>query len=228
MTPEALYDLFRSTVGDTALPYLWTEDEVYVYMTQAQTEFVRVMGGIADATTPEIVEIQAVEGEAFAPYSEKILKFRRAQRTSDFRKIDIVNVEDLDSYAVDDYGVNSSRYSLDGRVGPITVMVIGLEEAQVRWGGIPREDEIVSVIVDRLPLYDLTATCGHKFEVREEYHMDLLNGMKAHAFLKQDAETFDRAKAIEFKGLFDAAALVARDAQARRRHKPRLMAYGGL
>lgn len=222
MTPPELLTLFRAEVDDTVAPYLWSDADAYAYMNQAQDEFARMQGGIADST----MTLDAAEGEATAEYSAKILKFRRAQRSSDFRKIDILNVEDLDNIVTDDYGT-PLRYSLDDRVGPVRAMVIGMDELSVRWIDIPDADETVQLLVDRLPLEPLDED-SDAFEIRDEYQLDLLHGMKWRAYLKQDPETFDRAKSQEFFELFREAADAARRAQEKRRHKPRAVVYGGL
>lgn len=65
-------------------------------------------------------------------------------------------------------------------------------------------------------------------EVDAQYHLDLLLGMKALAYSKQDADTFDKTKADEADAKFVARATNAALDKARREHKPRLMTYGGI
>jgi hypothetical protein len=64
-------------------------------------------------------------------------------------------------------------------------------------------------------------------EIDEFYHLDLLAGMKALAYSKEDADTFDKSKADENETKFLANVTKHATDRARQDHTPRLMTYGG-
>lgn len=226
MTPQELFDRFRSEVQDEEAPYLWSDTEVWSYMDWAHKEFVRLIGGVADSQS-DITQITATEGLEFTEFSDLILKFRRAHRLTDFRKVDIVNLEDLDKFIADDYGLRAAG-GLNDTQGSVRAMVIGMEENSVRWIDIPDTTVVIQLSVMRLPLYDIVGESGECFEVRREFHLDLLPGMQSRALMKTDAETFDDVKAAEYLKMFHLRANEALRTQDLRRHKNRVVAYGGL
>lgn len=227
MTPAALFAIFRSEVNDTALPYLWSDADVWSYMDHAQVEFVRGIGGIRDSSTASVCQLAATAATKFTQYHASILNFRRAQRASDFRKVDIIDYNDLETIGTDDYG-SQRPYRLDNTQGPVQAMITGLEEQKVRWISVPDVDTTVEVIVDRLPLTTITGAGGDTFELRQELHLSLLHWMKHRAYSKEDAETFDKGKAQDFLQNHYGAVAAALEEQKRRRHKARTVQYGGL
>jgi hypothetical protein len=67
----------------------------------------------------------------------------------------------------------------------------------------------------------------YAFEVPAENHLDLLEWMKHLAYLKQDADTYNKTKADEALLEWERRLAPAIAAAERRRYTPRLMAYGG-
>ena len=51
--------------------------------------------------------------------------------------------------------------------------------------------------------------------------------MAALAYMKQDAETYDKTKSAEFEARFLGYCDMARKEKERREHKTRIVAYGG-
>jgi hypothetical protein len=56
----------------------------------------------------------------------------------------------------------------------------------------------------------------------------LLSGIKALAYAKQDADTFNAAKAASFEAEFKRYAFEAARDKEKREHKPRAVRYGGI
>lgn len=219
MAPEDLYGHFRSEVNDLAQPFLWTDDEVYHYMNEAQKMFCRLTDGISDATTSAVVNIPLAAATEWYPLHPSILKIRGATFLSNGRPIDVLNYEDM--------APKGMRF--DGRTGPVRAMIIGMEDFKVRVWPMPDVNSIDSIIllVFRLPLKDITED-STKFEIDDDHHRYLLDWMKALAYSKQDAETYDRGKSLEFEGKFRNYCEQAKIEQRRKRHKNRTMGYGGL
>lgn len=228
MNSGQLYDLFRSDVVDVERPYLWSDTEVFGYMADAYRMFARLTGGISDATSDATL-VPITAGEPFSDVSPLILRFRSAQLESSGRDIKIINREDLDTMFRDDYGVQR-RVTLDSTTGPVLYMVIGMERNKVRWLRVPEVDDNARLLIYRLPLRNVTeGDMDFEFsEIGEEHVEHLLLWMKARAYGKQDAETFDRARRDEMKNAFESYCFDVKQEWERYKHKTRIVAYGGL
>jgi hypothetical protein len=228
MNTTDLYDLFREDVVDLAKPYLWSDREVFSYMDDAQKMFSRLGVGIGDVTTTAVVEVPIVVGQEYSPIHKSILTIRQARLKSTNREIALKNLLDAGSANYDDYG-NIFCSSTEHRPGPVRGMVIGEEYNKVRWVGIPQEADTAVIAVCRLPLQTITEDSeGIEFEIREEHQRTLLYWMKSLAYSKQDAETFDRAKAVDNENKFYSACEKAKREWERYKHKPRTIMYGGI
>lgn len=232
MNSGDLYDLFRSDVVDTAAPYLWTDTEVYTYMNDAYRIFVRLTGGIPDATS-SITQIPVMAGQMYAEVSPLILKFRQAYLVSSGEEITIINEQDIASLTVEDYG-KTRKLLMSNNPGPVRYMVIGLERGKdagkVRWLQTPVMNDTVGTVIYRLPQDALKeGDSGFTFpEIGDEHVEYLMLHMKARAYGKQDAETFDRGKREGYKKEFAEYCEAARQEWERYKHKTRVVRYGGL
>jgi hypothetical protein len=229
MDTERLIDTFRSEVHDTAEPFLWTDDEVVSYLDRAQNWYCRLTGGIADSSS-EATRIDMVAGEKFGVVSAKVLKFREMQRESDNHPISLWNFEDAQFKP---YFENSSYYApyrlvLNDQTGLVGHAVTGMEQGKVRWIYVPAEDDTAICIVYRLPLETLSTDNLAPLEIPEEDQEALLDGMKALAYKKEDAETFNKAKQIDHQTAFEKYCGEAKEKREKREHKYRTVRYGGL
>lgn len=226
MNSTQLRDLFRADVVDAVAPYLWSDLEVYAYMNDAYYMFVRLMGGVSDFTS-SICEVDAIQGEATADVSKKILRFVAANRRSDGREVSIKNYTDLIANYRADYGVSVSS-SLPTAVGPVRAMVIGMQPGIVRWIDIPKANDTIDLQVYRLPLNNITGAGQTFTDVDEQHHIHLLKWMKSLAYSKQDAETFNKEKASDQEQKFVAYCEQAKREWERSKHRVRVVQYGGL
>lgn len=226
MNSGELYDRFRSDVVDVEKPYLWSEDEVWGYMDAAYKLFVRDTDGIGDATS-SATEVSVSAGEAFSDVHPSILKFRQAFLASTGAELNIINTQDTAKLTTSDYGVLRSLNAAS-QPGPVRNMIVGLERGKVRWAQVPVVDDTVNLVTYRLPLAAITGD-GQGFEIGEEHHIYLLLGMKAQAYQKQDAETFDRGRATDNEARFTAYCAKAKAEAERYKSKPvRSVVYGGI
>ena len=227
MDSTGVHNLFRVELNDLDGPFLWSSTEIYSYLDAAQKLFCKLQGGIADSTS-STAQIVVTSGQKFSPFSPRILKILRVSRRSDDRKIDVLNVENVDSSGAvtDDYGAPTGL-RLDSVPGLVRAIVTGMEDTQVRLIPVPAADDVLDMTVHRLPLADITGG-GQTLEIAEPHHRYLLYGMKQFAYLKEDPETFDRAAADRNEAMFAAYCDQARTERAKREHKPRTVVYGGL
>ncbi len=216
MNAGELLSIFRSEMADTVEPYLWSDEEFYVYLNDAQVMFCRKTDGIADATTAEITQLPIVAGTEWYDVHTKIKKLRIAVHADNGQPVEIMNPETAQSKGV--------RFR--GTTGRVQVIVWGLEEGKVRVWPTPVEDEVIELAVFRLPLTAITDE-DSTFELPEQHHLALLNWVKARAYLKQDAETIDKTRANDFERRFAAYCDESTGEQSRARRSTGATSYGG-
>jgi Ni/Co efflux regulator RcnB len=219
MTPEEVVSLFRTEMVDEATPPLWSDAELFSHLNDAQIQFCRITGGLPDATTA-LTTVDIPIGLPSFKYDERILKIRDAYRTSDGKEIRVVNFEDMEKMGM----------RFNGRTGPFSAIIIGMDEDQVIPYPIPSKADTLKMVIDRLPLCDITAdnASSAKLEIKKHHHKHLLHWMKKLAYEKQDAETFNKSKSKEFEQKFLDYCDGARKEKDRRKHHARVVAYGGL
>lgn len=228
MDIDTLITTFRSEVDDVAEPHLWTDTDVYGYIDETQKMFCRLAVGISDSTS-ELTNVTFSAGDEYATYDPRILRLRMARLASDYRSLRIMNFEDFVEGGVgadDDYGLYTAQPTLDLRAGPVTILITNMTENAVRLVKIPEADDAILLTVYRMPLEDITES-STALEVDPKHHRSLLYGMKSLAYQKEDAETFDKARAAENETRFRMYCEQVKDEIARREHKVRVVAYGG-
>lgn len=216
MDSTRLNELFRSEIADIAEPYLWSDDEVFHYANEAQKMFCRLVGGIADASTPAVVQVSLTAGNPWAAISPLILKIRGISG-ADGRYIEPLNYEDL----------HDKHIKLNALNATPDVLILGMETDKVRAYPVPVANEVLELLVYRLPLLEID-DFEQALEIAPQHHTALLMWMKHLAYSKQDAETFDKGKAAEFKQAFEAYCFNAKTEKEVAKHKTRSVAYGGL
>lgn len=217
MKASDLKDLFRAEIGDTVAPYLWSDTDIAAYMDDAQKMFCRLVGGFQDATSM-LCTLDIITGEVFADIDSRILRIRRAQRDSDAQKLSVISFEDADM----------EHIQLGSSTGPIEGMILGLEEKKVRWNRVPLVDDTVSLVIERLPMNSIASDFKTPLELRDEHHQHLMLWMKHRAYGRQDSDTYDEKKANDNETRFRAYCDQARKEKEVRRHKTRVVHYGGL
>jgi hypothetical protein len=232
MTPAELLSTFRNEVADTARPYFWSDEEIIRYMDEAQKRFVHTMGGIPDATSA-ITTVTYTELQEFIPISPKILKLRSVIRAADGYPVRITNYEEFYDakspvFPTNEYGV-LAREVVTGisqdAIRVIPVIPIGTDEEEEDPEHV-HTTATLRLVVDRLP-DDITMQ-STALELDSQYHYQLLSGMKALAYGKHDADTFDATKASNYGMEFAKYAQDAKLDRQRREHKYRSIKYGGI
>jgi len=225
MTPKELLDLFRKEVDDTAEPYLWSDEEFYYYVNEAQELHVRLIGGIADRRSP-LTKVSYKSGNQFKEYDERILRIKGAFDESN-NILTIRNLDNFESaYLEDDYGQRLNIGLEDGRTGAIKYLITDVEAEEFQFYPIPDHDGWIRLYVYRLPLEKVTTSS--EFEISSFHHMNLLNWVKHKAYLKQDVETFDLSKAADFRAAFSNWVAEAKKEKASREDRKRTVSYGGI
>lgn len=225
MNSSDLLEHFRAVAFDTVEPYLWSDDEVIRYMDDAYFQFVRLTGGISDFTSDATV-VTAIADQAFSDLDPSLLTVRKAYRADGF-ELRVLNAEDLPTYGGEDYGRQRS-VAFDTTTGPLCGLVIGLEPDKVRWTPIPAANEDIQLLVYRLPREHITDEGQEFTDVKEQHHIRFADWMKALAYKKMDQETYDPKKSQACEAEFRAYCDQVKREWERYKHKPRVVAYGGL
>lgn len=226
MSPGELLGLFRKEVDDLAEPYLWSDEEFYFYLNEAHSLFIRLIGGIADRRSP-MTKITYKTGDQFKKYDPRILRIKGAFDEQN-KIITIRNLDNFESgYLEDDYGMRINSGLDDGRTGPLKFLITDVEAFEIQLYPIPDHDGFVRLYVYRLPLENIVNESS-EFEIAEPHHLNLLNWVKYKAYMKQDVETFDVAKATDFRQAFSDWLVMARNEKAGREDRKRIVTYGGI
>lgn len=215
MTSGDLLALFRSEMNDAEAPYLWSDLEVYGYIDDAQKMFCRKTDGISDATKAKVVNITVTPDTDWVKTHPSIKLIRRATRMDTGRPIDVINNQDM---------LDRGWY-FDGSKGPVKALVVGEEQHKAQVYPISNETMTIRLLVYRLPLELIEG--DQDFEIIERHHRHLLLWVKSLAYLKQDAETYDKSKANEFEGRFLAYCEQVTLEDRKEKHKTRVVRYGG-
>lgn len=218
MNTEEVVSLFRKDMADETTPPLWSDDEVFGYLDEAQRTLVREMGGIKDSTS-SLSRCTIAVNQKTIKFTDTVLKLVRAIKVSDGTELDIINVNDMQRLGL----------KFDNVPGTLRYIVTGMDDEQAFLLPIPAEADTLQLVIERLPKDVIEPDkAPQELEVSLKHHRPLLDGMKALAYEKQDAETFDKRKAEEFAGKFARYCAKAKAERARKEHKPRTVAYGGM
>lgn len=217
MTSTELLLLFRQEVDDLEEPYLWSDEEIFEFMTDAQRQFCRWTEGIADSRTASVCQISVASPTEWYAKSPLILKVRSATRGDTGRKLDVVNPEHLD-----DLGIR-----FDGRTSVVRAVIDGLTDGFFRIYPVPNETVVVNLSVFRLPLLPIIDT-DQAFEIAEHHHPHLALWMKKRAYGKQDADIYDQKRADDYEAKFRAYCFQALKEQERARRNVGVTTYGGI
>jgi hypothetical protein len=226
MESQELLCAFREDTVDTAEPTLWSNTEIYRYINDAYFMFVRLTGGIPDGSSA-VTTLTALANQPTTPIDKSIMRIRTAANVTDNNfPLKIINVQDVDDLTDVDYGV--IRQTNANVPGPVRYLISGEEETYVRWVGIPTVDTTIQLVVERLPLIPITADRQQLKGVRVEHHYHLLKWMRHLAYRKQDADTFDLVKSDQERADFYQYCDFAAMEKGTRKHKVRVVSYGGL
>lgn len=226
MDSTELHDTFRSEVDDRAKPYLWTDEDVWRYATDAYRMFVRLTGGIPDFTS-DATRVAVVTGETQAPVHPSILRIVQASRVSDGGEVRVINQTDLIRQSSTDYGSIVARMNKP-TPGPINDLVIGRQKHLAHFLAIPTADDIIQMSIYRLPLEKITDDGQPLDEVDEEHHFHLIPWMKHLAYRKHDVETLDLDKSNQYGDEFHGYCAFVKAEWDRMKHKNREVQYGGI
>lgn len=218
MLPSELLVRFRSELRDEVEPYLWSDDDFYFYLTNAQNDFVRLTGGIND-TRSTLTRITLADGVQDYLISPKILKIRAVYRPDG----DIL-VRENDENILDGYNGYTEP------AGKVHTAIIAADQDYLRVVPTPDATEdgvVLQMAISRLPSTGLLQG-DTDLEIQEHHHPYLLLSVYSQAHMKQDAETFNNSQSQSYETRFREYCDRSRRDKDRREYTPHTIVYGGL
>jgi hypothetical protein len=205
---------------------MWSDEEFYIYLNDAQDTFVRAVGGIADRRSA-MTKIKYKAGDQFRDYDDRIIRIKNVHDELN-TNIEVQNLDSLSENMLwNDYGTRVRSGLDDSLVGPIQYVINDVESNSLQLYPIPDRDGYLRLYVYRRPLDEVTSG-STALEIPSFQHYNLLNWVKYRAFMKQDVEAFDGTKASEFRKAFQDGVADAKDLKSSREDRKRIMSYGGI
>jgi hypothetical protein len=127
MLSDELLALWRREVADTALPYLWSDDDGYAYMDDAQKRFARLTEGLTDSSTASVTSLALSAGVRSYAFSPLVVRTKSVRRVDTGRDLEVINEEDMPGRG----------WYFDATVGEPRALVLGMDTDAVRVWPLP-------------------------------------------------------------------------------------------
>lgn len=214
MRVEEIIRRFRLAVFDRADPPFWSDEEIVAYLNEAVQEACERAKLLEDRSTPGVCSITLVPGKSSYDLHRSVLQVKRLAFRG--RVLDETSVDELDcTYGAWETRSGMPRYwvfdGANSRGAP-----------RIRLVPTPVEAGEIALTVYRAALKPIDP-CNTQAqpEIHERFHTRLMDWMLYRAYLKQDADAFDPAKASASLGLFEQAFGERPDANVQRKHRDR-------
>jgi len=196
MTLRDILEETRDKLDDKTAPFLWSDTEILRFANRSVNRLSKGAYLISDASTVAVCQI-ALTLALGADYTKhtKIIKVRWARLTGYTQPIQAVDLNWLEQH-----------YSSWQSAAPSVPKYLTEDLTTGKITFIPAPDAVytANLVVYRLPLTDLVLTVLTAApEIPERYHEYILPGILAEAYLKQDAETFDKKLATDYLMIFE-------------------------
>jgi hypothetical protein len=212
MTLADLIDAFRARAQDTVEPYLWSDDEVREFATDAENEAAERGRLIRDSTTPEICVVEVLEDQAGYDLDSRIISVERAKMDGATLPLKLTSTDAMDRNGAWEHRTGTPSYAVLDAEGPAWRLTLS---------PIPTADGTLRLQVFRYPIGPLSSDGGNVPEIHARLHPRLIDWMLHRAYGKQDAETYDRVKAEQAEAVFTASFGPRIDANVRRKQADR-------
>lgn len=205
---------FRADLVDNDTPPLWSDADIVRYLNDAVQEANERAFLTEDRATPAVCSITLTAGVSTYNLHPSVIRIKRISYLG--RPLDETSVEAMDC--------ESSNW--ESRSGEprryIFEQASGVNPAKVRLWPTPTSAGTLALTVNRGALKKLTADIETaKPELPERFHERLKDWVYRCAYLKQDADGFDKSKAIEFEASFERSFGPRPDANVQRKQRDR-------
>jgi hypothetical protein len=194
MVAGELLALFRNEVMDTEMPYLWSDEEAYIYLSDAYTMLVRFLGGTSDATTAAVTDVSYAANASEISLHASVLRIVRAFNSAGD---EISVIENTDFPLVRDSAGKVSLLKAGSETGAqILYLVMGADNRKAKLHPKPTGTGTLKLHVRRVPINTALTAVSTLDDLQPEHHIHLIKWMKSLAYRKQDSETYDMEKAL--------------------------------
>lgn len=194
MTLAQLIAQLRIDLDDTEEDYLWSDDELTLYINEAEKEAVRRSRLIIDQSTAEICQINVTANTSLYPLSKKIIQV-----------LDVIPSWDdgcpLRKAVTREMTLHNPSWRSDESETPESYL-LDFQSNYLMLGQKPLSDGTLNLRVYREPLAAM-AEDDDEPEIAERYHRKLLHWARHEAYLKPDADTQDKAASSDALALFE-------------------------
>ena len=207
MNLEQLIEQFRIDADDLEQPYLWDDEWIAAWLTEAQDEAAMRARLLLDDYTPSVTQIAVTEGVASYQLHPKLYE------------IAVIEFVPATGYVQSVY--LTSREKLDSdrngwRNEPPGIPCCAIQtDTRLRLVPVPSVDGTLRIEGYRLPLKALVND-NDKPEIHEAHHRHLVHWALHRAFSKPDSDGADPNKAAMAEAAFTKHFGVAPDADLRR------------
>lgn len=187
-----LFGLTRLELDDTTEPTLWSDDELFDYVNDAQLEAARRARLLIDSTTPDLTQVGVVAGAPLVTLDARVLFVRRAR---------FAGSSPLARRTVQDMAACLPTWE-DAGAGPPRAFITDYESGKLLLWPTPEADATLLLSVVRDPLADMNDLADSP-EIAPRLHRSLRHWMIYRAYSKQDSQANDPKKAAEALALFE-------------------------
>lgn len=184
---------FRNRAGDAdRAPPLWLDEEIIGYLNEAQNEACERASLILDISTAAVCQIAVVAGTATYNVDPRVLEIKRAKLDSATRPLVETSIEQLDE----------EMPGWETKTGTPTHF-FQTSDTSLTLVPTPIANDTLRQRVIRLPLQPMTGPEDEP-EIAERHHYRMLDWAHRCGYLKEDAETINKARASEHEAAFTA------------------------
>lgn len=224
---------FRRDQDDEVEPYLWADDEFFEYLDEAQDEFCELVDALATDITVPYVAANVVANNGYIDISQyRITKVRSADTVSNRRYLTLANQEEFDEnpqqFIAPDYGLDIVNSHWKDQTGDPYVLITDYMQDMWKLYPLPVSDDSISARVFHKPL-TVPIEGDKELEITNNQHVRaIMLKTRSLAYLKQDAETYDKYQAAELEQRFLQRCEEFDKRVKRARRRTLVTSYGGI
>lgn len=188
-----IIDLFRQAVDDVVAPYLWSDDEAFEYLNDAEREACRRIRALVDSSTTAVCQL-TVDTTGIAVLDERVLFVRKA-RIAGRMPLRRKNMQDMEECLPTWEDAAASTYP--------EAFIPDWETGKLRFHPKPLSSVTVMLSVVRDPMAEMNDRSDTP-ELNARYHRSLVHWMAHRAYSKPDEETFRPEQATAAEKRFEA------------------------
>lgn len=183
---------FRNYMDDKQAPYLWDDEEVILYINEAEREVARRSRCLTDSLDPEICYIPVTAGQSTYKLDPRILYLRRVKTDQHNNLLCPVRCHLLE--------IEDNKW--ESRHGRVDRIVMDHNSRAITLYRVPSVDQTLRLTVVRLPVREMSSLSDVP-EIPSEYHLQMLNYAYYLAYSKQDVEGKNMELANNFYQRFE-------------------------